>query len=136
MPTNFKLLEVKNVPDGIDIYDLKAHFSKFGKPKFIDTTEKDAITVRFYEMDHVDVAYNEIKDTKFEIRGNLIEARIIEKEEAEQYWNDKIKPQINKSVGGRGGRGQFKRGRGRSRGRGGRGKGGPPYKKRRLNPNE
>jgi len=74
---------------------------------------------------------------KLEIRGNVIEGRLLEGEEEQKYWNEEVLPRLENSLT-RGGRASG-RARGRARGgkrdrsrSGGRGRGGDGAKRRKF----
>jgi len=109
--------------------DLKAHFAKFGKVRYVDCSkEKQSAIVRFYEPEPSKIALAEIAEKKLEIQGNVIEGRLLEGEEEKKYWDEQVIPRIPRG-GGRFGK------RGRGRGRGG-SRGGRYAKRRKMNPKD
>jgi lupus La protein len=61
------LIEVKNVPLGIPLTDLKAYFARFGTVQFIDLSKRDEhqlIMVRFSNPTETNLAYGEISEKK------------------------------------------------------------------------
>jgi len=90
------LVEVKNVPQGISLVDLKAYFARFGSVQFIDLSkiEQGIIIVRFTTPEETNVAFGEISEKKMEIKGNILDARMVTGEEEEKYWNEEIIPQF------------------------------------------
>jgi len=132
------LIEAKNIPSDTSTTDIKAYFAKFGKVRHSDFSkpnEQKAI-IRFFEAEHAKIAIDEMAEKKLEIRGNVIEGRLLEGEEEQKYWNEQIIPRLENALarGGRaGGRARGgKRDRSRGGGRGRRGRGGDGAKRRKL----
>jgi len=110
------LLEIKNVPD-TSIGDLKAYFARFGSVQFVDVdkiSEQTAI-IRFLTSATTDTAYAELSEKKMEIKGNILDGRIVTGEEEENYWKAHILPGLmkgrqrkNSRYSTRGGRGRGK----------------------------
>jgi len=95
------LIEVKNVPLGIPLADLKAYFARFGTVQFIDLSKRDEhqiILVRFSNPTEATGANAEIGEKKMEINGNILESRLVTGEEEDKYWTEEIIPLMkNKS---------------------------------------
>jgi len=129
-------MEAKNIPAGTSHFDVKAYFAKFGKVRYVDFKNDQSAIVRFYDPEPAKIAVLEIAEKKSEIRGNVIEGRLLEGEEEKKYWDEEILPHMQResSKRGRGG-GRGQRGRGGGRGQRGRG-GGRPAKRRKFNPKD
>jgi len=118
-------MEVSNVPSDTSHTDIKAHFAKFGKVRYVDfNRDKNNAIIRFYDPEPPKIAVVEIAEKKMEILGNVIEGKLLEGEEEKKYWDEQIIPRI--SSGNQRGRGRGKRG----------GYGGRSAKRRKMNPKD
>eukprot|EP01123_Difflugia_compressa_P007852 TRINITY_DN2198_c1_g1_i1.p1 TRINITY_DN2198_c1_g1~~TRINITY_DN2198_c1_g1_i1.p1 ORF type:complete len:436 (-),score=128.60 TRINITY_DN2198_c1_g1_i1:49-1356(-) len=121
------IIEVKPIAEDFPLPLIKAHFAKFGKVAHVDTlTTPGAAIIRFADSESTKIAIQEITEKKVQIGEMVVEGRLYEGEEDQNYWNVKVIPRITEKAqknrspktGGRGRGG--KRG-GKRGGRGGRG---------------
>jgi RNA recognition motif-containing protein len=88
------LIEIKNVPADTTFADLKAYFARFGQVQYVDTEKlsENQCLIRFLQASATTAAYEEISAKKMEIKGNILEARLITGDEEDKYWKEKIMP--------------------------------------------
>jgi len=108
------LIEIKNVPGDTTFTDLKAYFARFGQVQYVDTEKlsENQVLIRFLQASATTAAFEEISQKKMEIKGNILEARLLTEEEEEKYWKEKILPGLltkNNNRGRGGGKNKRKR---------------------------
>jgi len=92
------LIEIKNVPTDIPHAEFKAYFARFGNVQFVDMSKvaEQTIIVRFINNAATEAAYAEISEKKMDIKGNILDGRMITGEEEENYWKEHILPSLKK----------------------------------------
>jgi len=58
--------------------------------------EEQTIIVRFINNAATEAAYAEISEKKMDIKGNILDGRLITGEEEENYWKEHILPSLKK----------------------------------------
>jgi len=90
------LLETNNVPVGLSVTDLKAYFARYGNVQFIDNSKEreNIVIIRFADAKACSEAYGEISEKKFQIKGNVIDGRLLSEEAEDKYWKESIIPSM------------------------------------------
>jgi len=98
------ILEVTNVPSDTSQADVKAYFSKFGKVRYAEfyKPETKMANIRFCEPEATAAALAEVSEKKMIIGESVLEARLLEGEEEEKFWNEKIIPYLTQPKPARG----------------------------------
>lgn len=84
------ILHVKNIPGDSSRESLKELFDNYGKVKYSDFSKgQDEAFIRFSEENKAKEILETIKDLK--IKENVLELRVLEGEEEENYWKEIIR---------------------------------------------
>lgn len=89
------LIKVNSSPfEGVEAIDIKKFFNDlYGNVKFVDTNtakETNQIYVRFTDTDSTEKALNAFKAKECKYNDKEVEGQLVEGEEEEKYWNEKI----------------------------------------------